>query len=447
MIRRILILSVSLFLALPMLADGETSDSVLIGLFRQYYRLYDTDSTEEFYKLSGQILQIYRERKDLDTYYIMRQNEISYDADHGEPYKAITKANNVLEEMQRDGIKLYNVIYYSLGAIFESRGNYGIAVHYYQEALDNTSPTDTLRLAHIYSKMVTANMSRDVEKSWEWNERLASVISPNSIHYKLYLTLKEQLYFFMGDKENFFKVKPEFDKLAAKYSSIYYFGDYAVKIMETAFEGKYDEALQLLEQDSQDYDGIKRYDIRIRILEMMGRNDLALWDAEMRREYRDSISNDLLFTNINEINATTDMIKLKDEAAKEHDNRLGVVIILLFVALGLAISRSLAHRDYQKRALKQNEQLEMALDEAKESDRMKSSFIKHVSHEMHTPLDSMIDCIRTLANPAVELDKGERDKLLQTISKDTLTITGIVNNLLEVSLEESKGQHHKDAEA
>ena len=444
MIRKILVLTVGLFFAF--VAGAREADSAFIELNRHYYRLFDTDSIEEFYKVSTQILQHYRKMGELDNYYLMLQNEIMYDASHGESYKAIKKANDMLEEMKESKVKRYDIVYLALGNIFETRGNYRMALHYYQKSLDNTNPVDTFGLINIYSQLVSVNVTRDTEKAWKWNERFGSLVGNNMLPYKLYLSLKGEIYFFRGEKEKFLENQRELQSFLEEKprAQIYTHGNHGLKVMEDAFLGKYDEALRLLDQESQDYDGIRQYDIRIRIYEMMGHLDWALQETNKRRDLRDSLNNDLLFSNINEVNAAAGITKLNEQAAEERELWLGTVIILLFVALGLSLSRYFSRQHYQKKIIRQNEQLEIALDEAKESERMKNAFIQHISHEIRTPLNVITGYAQVITNPAFELGTAERDNMLQAIGRNTVAITDIVNDLLEISQEESKERYRRD---
>ena len=445
MIRKFIILSVILFLAIATSAKEE-GDSAFKELTYRYQRLFETDSTEEFYKVSNQILQYHREKGNLAKYYMVRQKEIMYDAGHGESYKAIKKANEVLDEMKKSEIKCYDIIYFALGNIFETRGNYRMALHYYQESLNHTIATDTAQLANTYAQLARINITRNIEKAQQWNELFASVVSKNNPTYKLYLALKGQICFFTGEKEKFFENQQEFEEFSKEnpQAQAFVYGNHVLKVMEDALLGKYDEALQLLDQETQDYDGIRRYDIRIRIYEMMGHDDWALLETSKRRDLRDSLNNDLLFNNINEINTEAGIVKINEKVAEEREHWLGTVVILLFVALGLMISRYFSHQRYQKKIFKQNEQLEIALDEAKESERMKNIFIQHISHEIRTPLNVITGYAQIITNPAFELEREERNKMLQAIGQNTVSITDIVNDLLEVSQEESKERYRRD---
>ena len=437
MIRKALLLSVGLFFVFALLAQ-EVVDSAYMALYHRYYRLFDTDSTEEFYNASEQLQQRYMKRGEMLSYYKIRQNEIFYDAAHGESYQAIKKANDLLEDMKNSETKYYELPYMSLGSIFEMRGNHGIAVHYYQEALNNTNLKDSTGLAHIYAQLASINLTRNSNKAWEWNERLGHVISHDSLYYKLYLTIKGEIHFFNGEKTNFLNNKREFSEFLKRRPSLDHNGEHVLQVMEEAFDGKYDKAMRLLNEESQDYDDIRRCDIRIRIYEMMGRIDLALKEADKRRDLRDSLSNDLLFYNLNEINATIGVAKLNEKASIERERWLIAVILLLLVAFGLSVSRYITHRRYQKKIEKQNKQLEIAIEEAKEYDRMKDNFIKNISNEMRSPLNVITGYAQLITNPNFELPKEERNKILQAIGQNTAAITDIVNGLLKFSMEEGE---------
>ena len=446
MIRKLTILSTILFFALTTSAKEE-ADTSFQTLYNTFYKLFNTGKIEEFYEVSQQIQDYYLAQGNLDAYYIMRQNEILYDAEHGMAYKAIKKANKMLEDMQKSKINRYERVYNALGAVFESRGNYRMAIHYYQQALDNVSPNDSATVAYLCSQLTAANITLNPEKATEWNERLAKMSAPNSYNYKSYLAFKAQIYFFKGEKENFFKAKQEYDDFVTKNkenANANKSGEHVLKVMAAAFNGNYGKALELLKQDSQDYDELKGCDIRTKIYLMMGDSDLALQEANKRRDVRDSLNSDLLFNNINEINTAAGVAKLSENAAKEREMWMGTVIVLLFVALGLIISRYLIHRRYQSRIVKQNEQLEIALDEAKESERMKNIFIQHISHEIRTPLNVITGYAQVITNPVFELETDERNKMLQAIGQNTVAITDIVNDLLEISLEESKERYRRD---
>lgn len=437
MIRRVFTLSLSLFTVLVLSAEVLT-DSAYLVLYHHYYQLFDTDSAKEFHEISSRLQQNFIEKGDMLKYFKFRQNEIYYDAAHEETYTAIIKTNDLLEEMKNSDVKHYELAYMTLGSIFEMRGTYRVAIHYYQKALDNIDETDSTGLAHIYSQMANINLARNAKLAQQWLKRMDNSISSDSLYYRSYLTLQGQMYFFNGDKNNFMKTKQEFDAFSERQTTLDHNGEHILNLMEVAFNGKYEKALNMLEEEVQDYDDIRRCDIRIRIYEMMGAQSMAVKETNRRRDIRDSLSNDMIFNNLNEINASIGMAKINEEAAKEREHWMGTAVILLLLALGLSISRYITYRRYQKKIEVQNQQLEKALQEAKESERMKDIFIQNISQEMRTPLNTITECTQAITDEGVELSEAETDKMLQDIGQNTVTIIDIVDDLLEVSLEGSK---------
>ena len=422
------------------------TDSTLQKLHQHYYQLYGTNDKEAFYDASQQLQEYYWDKGEMPAYYQTRQEKIAYEANHGEAYKAIIEATELLEEMKEHGDSQLGIVYRALGTIYESRGNYGMAMHYYQEALDNIDPEDRVGLADTYGLMVSVNVTRYPDKAREWCERLASVITPESPKYQIYLTLKGFVYFQKGEKAKFLNTKRELDEFAKTHTNHNHLYNSILTVMELAFSGRYNKALQLLDK-TDGYDVIKLSNIRIRIYEMMGRPELALKETDHRRNLRDSLYNDLIFNNINEVNAKAGIIKLNEQAAKAAKERelwMTIAIGLLVIALGLMISRYFVRRRYQKKLLKQNELLEIALDESKEADRMKNSFINHITHEIRTPLNILTGYTHIIADSGYNLSQEERDELLKGIDQNTFAITSIVNDLLEVSQSESKERYRRD---
>ena len=442
MIRRALI-SLFLFCSCSLMAQ-EQSDSAFTKLYQHYFDLFGSNKKSEFYKTSEKIQQYFIAKKDIINYYKIRQNEILFDTQHGETYKAIKKANVMLDDMKKDEVNRYDLVYTTLGAIFESRGNYRMAEHYYMDAIKSIAPEDTIDYVHAVAQIVSLKVSREPDKAWEWNERMGAMTAYGSSFYKVYLALKGQIYFFKGDKTNFLKIRKEYDECAKRTNDSNPYGRQIMDLIQKTFEGNNQEALQLLEQDIADLTEIGRCDYRIHIYEIMGEGELALKEVNKRRDLRDSLNSDMLFNNINEINAEVGIAKLHEEAAKEREFWFFVVILLLIIALGLIISRYYVRRRYQKKIIKQNEQLEIALSEAKESDRMKSSFIEHVSHEIRTPLNVITGYAQIITNPDYELDTEERNNMLQGIAQNTTAITNIVNDLLEIAQDESKERYRRD---
>lgn len=128
-----------IFTALTATAAG-MPDTAFTALYQRYLKYYSAPNAEkQFFKASEEMQKYYKKNKYNDAYYKIKLNEVLYSVDHNKPYIALEKAHDMLKEMKTKKDEHYNYIYSALGIIYESRGNYRIAEHYYMEALKISS--------------------------------------------------------------------------------------------------------------------------------------------------------------------------------------------------------------------------------------------------------------------------------------------------------------------
>ncbi len=77
----------------------------------------------------------------------------------------------------------------------------------------------------------------------------------------------------------------------------------------------------------------------------------------------------------------------------------------------------------------------MAYIEAKNSDKLKTSFLENISHEIRTPLNAIVGFsnLLTTDNP----DKETKDQYVESIRKSNKSLQSLVNEILDVSLLEN----------
>ena len=429
----------------------EQKDTAFTNLYHRYFELYADSNETAFYEASDKLKEYYLKANNLDSYYKVLLNEILYDTEQGKAYRAIKKCGAMLEEMEQKNDKHYDIVYSALGNIYDMRGNYRLANKYYEEALKACAPTDTGALISIYSRIASVKAHREPHKAWEVNEHFGKMCTNNPQYYKVYVVLKGEISFYMKDRQRFEKAYEQYLKIREDYPLLDGYGKDMMKMVHATFQGDYETALQCLSHESTDYDVLDRCDMRIQIYEMMGEVEKAMQEVAYRRDLRDSLNSDMLFDNMNELNAEMGLTKMQEEtlekekeATKRQNMLLSITIILLLAALGLVISRYLMRRRLQKQLVKKNKELEIALMRAEESDRMKTSFIEHVSHEIRTPLNVITGFTQVITNPSFKLEAAERDKMIHDISVNTIEITNIVNELLEVAQEESRQHYEKN---
>lgn len=416
----------------------EKEDTAFNKLFERYYQLYQDSDEKAFYEASRQMMEYYQKQGNTQSYYKVMLNEVLYDSEHGQSYRAIKKAGELLEIMKQKGDKhYYYIVYSALGSLYETRGNYRLANRYFTDALNNCEPKDTNALMIIYFRLAELKADREPKKAWEYNEKFGALSKNSPQYYKMYLVFKANICLYLNDKQQFLKTYAEFQDYCKQHADLLVFGNTLMSVVYDTFQGNYDKALNTLDASTSDFTELERCELRIKLYRMMGEEEKALEEVNRRRDLHDSLNSNMLFESINEINTEMGINRLNEQATKERERWLAAVIVLLAVALGLIIWRHLTRRRYQARLVKKNKELEIALDHAQESDRMKTAFIEHVSHEIRTPLNVITGFVQIISNSAYELDDEERDQMMNDISKNTMEITNIVNELLEMAQDES----------
>ena len=448
---RILLLSLVSLLFSSVMAEDIKKDTAFVNLYRHYFELYTDSDEQAFYEASAKLKEYYLKYDKIDSYYKVYLNEILYDTEQGKTYRAIKKANTMLKEMEEKNDKHYDIVYSALGNIYDMRGNYRMANKYYQDALKACAPKDTGSLIGIYSRIASLQAHREPNKAWEVNELFGKMAGNFPEYYKVYTVQKGEISFYLKDKKRFEEAYRQYLQISKEHPLMDAYGKDMMGMAKAVFSGDYDTALKILDKESVDFDLLDRCDMRIQIYEMMGNREKALEEVAKRRDLRDSLNSDMLFESINEINTEMGMQKIEEQSRMDREKAdkrqkmlLIAIIALLLAALGLVISRSLVRRRYQKRLIKQNKELEIALSRAEESDRMKTSFIEHVSHEIRTPLNVITGFSQIITNPWYNLNEEERNKMINDISANTIEITNIVNELLEISDDESKEHYQQN---
>lgn len=420
------------------------SDTVFARLYQRYLKYYhEADSEKQFFSASKELLKYYKEQKDVESYYKIILNEVLYDVDHEKPYSALKKANAMLKEMKAKKNERYNYIYSALGTIYESRGNYRMADYYYSEALKNTAPEDSGSLVSIYSRLAYLKITRYPEIAWMWNEKMGELSRKIPVYWQQYLVLKAEIAFFMNQPDEFEKAYNEYWKYKAERRGLDEYGKGSLTIIKLVTEKKYNEALTLVDKEMTDFNNIDKFDMRIKIYNLMGNHEQSMKEVEKKTDYIDSLNSDMMFNNLNEVNAKIGIFKMEKQSIRDREQWLYITITLLTAFVLFLLYWLITRHRTRKELIKKNQELVVALERAEESDLMKTAFIKHVSHEMRTPLNVITGFAQIITNPDYDLDNKERNEMLNAISKNTNEITNIINELLEMAQEESKSRYPK----
>ena len=122
----------------------------------------------------------------------------------------------------------------------------------------------------------------------------------------------------------------------------------------------------------------------------------------------------------------------EQRAELSHQREVGIGIGLVFIVLFFSIY-TISRRQAYHRLDVTNRELLIANEKAEESARIKSKFIKQISHEVRTPLNVLSGFTQVLTAPDIELSGEELQSINQKIVENSERITRLVDKMLDLS--------------
>ncbi len=423
-------------------ADGKSyQDTAFQRLYKEYSVLFykeDKQSAEKLADIRKQLQEIHLKNDNLYGYFSIRLGEVFYDNDHKRSFDAIRKANLLFEEMKSRKVDYYFLVYEALGHIFQSRGSYRMAEKYYLDAYKSSANADIFVQMRILLRLANIHMIHNPKEAQKWTKICEELSHDQPDYRQAYYIVECIITLSLNDADAFWKIYKQYLDLRKNHPEVDENGKYVMHVLYNAFKGNYNVALESLNTPTSELNEIERLDIRRLILQRMNNYPEALKTEVIRGALVDSLRTDMLFNNLNEINAEIDVAKMETKAAHERQFWLIVALTLLSLIVATLVWRYYTRRRMQQQLISKNKELEIALDHAKESDRMKTAFIEHVSHEIRTPLNIITGYAQVITNPEYELEEEERNNMLTDIKRNTEEITNIVNELLDIADDESK---------
>ena len=136
-----------------------------------------------------------------------------------------------------------------------------------------------------------------------------------------------------------------------------------------------------------------------------------------------------------EPDGVTSMLQQELVVSQKRVHRLEtalIVVTVLYIFVYVMGRRRLMRKIWAR-----NKELKSALEKAEESDRMKSAFIRNMSHEVRTPLNAINGFSQILISQGESLSHEEQADMVERITKSVEGITKIVDELLDMSEGES----------
>lgn len=438
----LLLIILSLCGSITTQASRHSQDSAYVKMTIHYFDLYQQGKDEKaYYKAAQQMKDYLLAHNDKERYYIIRSHEVIFDANLGKTYRALQKVNAILKDIEheKDKDSYAQLINYTLGSIYHLRGNHRLAEYYYKKANEKCAPTDSSSRMNIYSQLAELKIIGSPKEADQWIEKLGNLTRAihNPEYHKAYLMLKGKLYFYHKDRWRFDKIYRDFFNIQRKHPEFDNDGVALMKAMNLAFSGYYQSALQLINADNNEIEALDKPGLRIQIYKMMDRYDLALDEFNKIKQRRDSLDTDMLFDSMTEIESQMSIYNRTKLMADKNHKRLIASLFAICVMLTLALISIIYHllmrRRYQKTIEQKNLELSVALEQATESDRMKTAFIEHVSHEIRTPLNIITGYAQLIGNPEYEISPEEHTEMVNSINENSNMITTIFNELLDIA--------------
>lgn len=425
--------------------NTEADSAVYHQLYKDYIKAYDAPNKEEaFYEYSKKLQEYFRKEGRTNAYYQMRMNEVLYETGHNHHSQAIELANKMLEDMRAESFKSFYMVYTALGTIYESCGNYRMAGSYFDEALKSVPSNDTVSLIDIYQRIAYLNMFKNPDVAEECNQRFHELCKDRSTHTEVYMTIEGIIYLCKGNREGFNKIYNEYRQHRQSHQEDVGYGELTFEIIHKVMEGNYDEAIKSLESKGTDMNELENLELKKHIYLLRGDYQSALKTADEKAFIVDTLNANMLFDNINQINTKANIYALKRATAKKME-RMAITIIVLSFLVIIVLSVWLFRRQKMRQhLLEKNEQLKTALEMAEESDRMKTQFVRQVSHEVRTPLNAINGFNQVLNESGMPLTAEERQDLVERIKENSKAITNIIDELLNLSEQESAEYYAKN---
>ncbi len=117
-----------------------------------------------------------------------------------------------------------------------------------------------------------------------------------------------------------------------------------------------------------------------------------------------------------------------------------LLVITIFILVGYIIYRKRKIKEirrYNKSIELANERLQLAKERVEESDRLKSSFLANISHELRSPMNGIVGFSKLIMS-SEDLDKETQTAYLNIIQESGMLLLNLVNDIIDLSKIEAK---------
>lgn len=413
--------------------DYKQSPEYLALRDTMYHAFNDGDSARFFpaiYSLQEYLLK----QDDMHNYYTQRCNEIVFLLNQQrifEAYKLALKMTRELSEKKLD--KEMYMAYNMLGHLNRYCGNRETAKENFRQVIRMMEEAGYYEsMPPIYMNIVNVSISDDPEEALAMLEKAAEIARQYAPQRVFDIETRRSLaYFNSGDMDRFVEGYKKYRQGVAEGKSSVH--GRSMDIYYQAYLGHTDKAVEMARNDLSE----EGHETITMIYERAGRWHEAYESLRRQMESADSINNVILSNSMQGYRNQVTEYEIEHEAAKSRIITLTIIILLLTMLIGALTYIQLTRRRHLK-------QLQKAYERALESDRLKSSFISNMSHEVRTPLNIIAGFAQVLADPDLSPDVEKRKEMARLIQRNNYTITNLIDEMLELALNENTNEVSKN---
>lgn len=402
-------------------------DSTYLAMRAEMSNAFNMGDSTHFFEAVTRLEDYLLEQNDLHLYYTQRCNEIVFLMNTQRIFEAYLKAQEMSKELRERGLdkEIYMAVN-MMGHIHRYCGNHDAAKKAFHEVISLMEKYGYYEsMPPIYMNIVNVELEDDPEEALEMLNKADSIARQYAPERVFDIESRRLLsYYDLGDMEKFAKgYKAYKEGIDSGRTTV---SGRAIEIYYQAYLGNTDAALQLARETM----GDDADEIIINLYKNSERWKEAYEAQRVQMNRHDSINSIILSNNMKGIEDELLLYEVEREAASTQTKymilTIGVLMMLLCALSYIVFIRRLHLK-----------QLKKAYEHALESDKMKTDFIRNVSHEVRTPLNIISGFAQIIADTNIQMSAEELQNISHMVMKNTHIITNQFDELIELSLNEN----------
>ena len=438
---RILSVIVALFCVLAIQAQS----SEIKKLQAEMYKYFSTLEQDKFMEVTEQLKKKCLEYGDDQTFYKAWGNQAIYLATHDQRLKSM----ETVKEMKAYANEHGNLFgeYTSLhveGTVYLRMHNYDSAENSFKDAAEflHTNFPDGSAAADYLELITVANRRNNREMGKNYGEKVLKEPNLQPEHKIRALGNLCQYAYTENDRERFNELYAEWKELLQQTPGGTL--ESTVEVQHLIINQRYEEALKLADR----VPVRTRYDIQAKIYHLLGDDTKAYQYLRRAGSVKDSINREDQANVFSEYIIQSQNERLENERLRLEDEnnelRTRIYIILIIAVVVISAILLLMRQRAMKSLRKDNKALtdarkeaENAQLEAQKNLDEKREFLYNVSQELRTPLNPITGMSDLLADEQYDLQIDERIAMSQHIKENSMLLSKMIDELMELSLYES----------